>query len=79
MGLNSIFQYLGIAKLPDISRTSHLKNLDEPVEFLQWKAKLNGPVDASSIGRYRMDLTAGEIAQAGSMAGRLLERYGYPA
>lgn len=75
--LNSIFDSLEVPRLTDISPTSHLKNLDEPVEFLQWKAKLNGPIVDSSIGRYKNELTSSELQQVDAMAGALLAKYGY--
>jgi hypothetical protein len=75
--MSRVFAALGLEDGPAISNISHLAGLDEPTEFLQWKAKLSGPVDIGSVGRYRKELTEKEILEIESVAGELLEEFGY--
>lgn len=75
--LNSIFSFLGVEQLSGTSRELHIRNLDEPKEFLQWKQKLSAPVDAASVGRYRQELPLAEIARIELEAGTLMAEFGY--
>ncbi len=75
--INGIFTLLGIDRLIGTTSDLHMAYLDEPVEFLQWKAKLNGPVDVGSVGRFKQDLPPEEIQVIEDIAGSLLTEFGY--
>lgn len=75
--INGIFGFLGLERLHGITTELHLRHLDEPPEFLQWKAKLTGPVDTGSVGRYKLDLTQDEINVIQHIAGGMMVEYGY--
>lgn len=57
----------------------HLRALDEPAEFMQWKEKLSAPVDDASVGRYRTELTEQEQQAMVEVAGGLMREFGYHA
>lgn len=50
---------------------------DEPEEFLKWKKKTLNPPDPSSLGKFREELSAAEIAEFESTAGNTLLKFGY--
>ena len=49
----------------------------EPIEFLQWKGKTLEKPTTSEVGKFRHELSIQEIRSFQSIAGCLLERYGY--
>lgn len=63
----SVFSYYEINKI---------KNY-EPKEFLDWKEKLNQPLDKSNIGKYRQELKQLEIEKFESIASDVLIKHGY--
>lgn len=75
--INSVFDLLCIDQLEGTTPDLHVANLDEPIEFLQWKSKLKGPVDAGSVGRFKRDLAPEAIQEIEVIAGSLLTEYGY--
>lgn len=53
------------------------QNSQEPIEFLQWKAKtVEKPTD-SEVGKYKRDLTPAEIDEFERIAKDILKRYKY--
>jgi hypothetical protein len=58
----------------------YLKNQleqQEPIEFLQWKAKTLERPTTSEIGKYQSELSQDEISGFERIAQRMLRRYGY--
>ncbi|WP_417585847.1 sulfotransferase family protein [Nitrincola sp.] len=53
------------------------KNNDEPIDFLQWKAKTKQPVDTSSLGSYKKELTQEQILTFEQHARSALEAFNY--
>lgn len=49
----------------------------EPKEFLNWKEKLNEPLDRSNIGKYKQELKPAEITLFEHIATEALTKYGY--
>lgn len=49
----------------------------EPKDFLDWKGKLNEPLDKSNIGKYKYELKPSEIKIFEHVAAEALEKYGY--
>jgi hypothetical protein len=76
--ISALFTALGVPMPVDFDDRSHLRMLDEPREFLQWKAKVAGPVDVSSVGRFKKELDAGTIAAVERAASRGMRTFGYP-
>lgn len=75
--MRTVFAKLGLPTEGLVGADMHLRSLDEPTEFLQWKAKLTAPADSASVGRYRTDLPAEEIAVIERVAGPLMVQLGY--
>lgn len=75
--MTAVFEKLELPTTGLLASDMHLRALDEPIEFLQWKAKLTGPADSASVGRYRYELTTLEIDAIEQVAGSLMNRYGY--
>jgi hypothetical protein len=75
--MRTVFTKLGLPTEGLVGADMHLRSLDEPAEFLQWKAKLTAPADSASVGRYRTDLPAEEIAVIERVAGPLMVQLGY--
>jgi len=65
----------GMGTTPD----AHIRDLDEPEEFFQWKEKLARPVDDASVGRYASDLTRDDIDTIRRIAGPMMDMFGYTA
>ncbi|MBK8497425.1 MAG: sulfotransferase [Flavobacteriales bacterium] len=72
-----VYSMLGLRPLTGMPRDGHVGTLDEPAEFMQWKRKLAGPVDAASVGRFASDLATEQIAAIEREAGPLMKRFGY--
>lgn len=53
------------------------QNRQEPVEFLQWKAKIVEKPTDSEVGKYKRDLTPAEIDEFERIARHILKRYKY--
>jgi len=53
------------------------RDILEPREFLQWKAKTLEAPDASNLGKFRTELPPEDIASFGKIAGDFLRTYGY--
>lgn len=49
----------------------------EPKELLKWKEKTLLPPDKTVVGRYKRDLSAGDIKAFEAVAGKTLRNYGY--
>jgi len=49
----------------------------EPLEFLQWKSKTLDIPTVSEVGKYKIELTKGEIKEFESIAKQVLVKYGY--
>ncbi len=75
--LKSALVALEVEGFEPLTPEKRLKALDEPTEFLQWKEKLSGPVDTSSIGRYKKEMSKESIAVIEGICGPLLKRLGY--
>lgn len=73
--LRSLAEFLGVDVDPAMARFHELN--DEPEATLDWKRKTLGPLDPSTVGRHRRDLSNEERARFESIAGRTLERFGY--
>lgn len=52
-------------------------NNDEPVDFLQWKAKTKHPVDTSSLGSYKRELSQKQILSFEQHAHDALKAFNY--
>jgi hypothetical protein len=78
--LTEVCAGIGVEFDPEMLRYHELDEASggEPAEYLQWKEKNRAPVLAPDPGRYRRDLTPGEIARFEEIAGDRLRRYGYP-
>lgn len=72
-----VLAFLGLDGSERVAMGSHVGSLDEPEEFMQWKSKLSGPVDRSSVGRYRTDLTVDAKRIIEEECEELLRRFGY--
>lgn len=73
--LHRICRYLGESYDPAMEL--YYINNQEPVEFLQWKAKtLEKPTD-SEVGKYRRELTGAEIEEFERISSRILKVYNY--
>lgn len=75
--INGIYSFLEAPIVHGITRSDHVKGMDEPDDFLQWKGKLNQPVDENSVGRYMHELSEQEIEEVVGIASPLLTKYGY--
>jgi hypothetical protein len=75
--LKSLYEQIGLAPQVDLSPTMHLTNLDEPQEFMDWKAKLKEPVNNGSVGRFEQALSGPEIKEIEKIAGPLMAEFGY--
>lgn len=75
--VNTLFRHLGLEPLDHMDANSHVGNLDEPLEFLHWKAKLTSPVDKASVGRFHKDLAAQDVRRIEAVAAALMDRFGY--
>lgn len=77
--LREVCRFLGEEYDPAMLEYHRLNRRDtlEPVEFLQWKAKTLEAPDPSSLGRFRTELTSGEIESFDKIAGDLLRDYRY--
>ncbi len=53
------------------------RSSEEPEEFLQWKEKVRNPIQASSVGRFKKELTEEQIGVLQRYAGRMLQELGY--
>jgi hypothetical protein len=72
-----VLDKLGLEHGALVSGDMHLQALDEPTEFLQWKSKLTGPVDSSSVGRYVSGLSVADQRAVIEQAGQLMSMFGY--
>jgi len=75
--ISNVWRFLGLVDSGSFSESAHLETLDEPEEFMQWKKKLNSPVDTSSVGRYKSELPAAATNVITTICRPLLERFGY--
>ena len=75
---NALFRHLDLEPLLHLDASSHVSSLDEPQEFLHWKAKLTSPVDKVSVGRFRQELSAQDLGRIEAVAADLMDRFGYP-
>lgn len=75
--IRGVLADLGLDDRSAISSEMHLGNMDEPAEFLQWKQKLSGPVDPSSVGRYQKDLSVEERQAIEAVSLPTLRKLGY--
>jgi hypothetical protein len=75
--LAPVLDLIGVTEQHAVSGSMHLDAPDEPAEFLQWKEKLTGPVDAGSVGRYRKDLSKEAVGTIESICRPLLSSFGY--
>ncbi len=75
--MRTVFTKLGLPTEGLVGADMHLRSLDEPAEFLQWKAKLSAPADSASVGRFHAELSQAEIAEIETVAGPMMNRLGY--
>lgn len=61
----------------EVYYTNNQLEHQEPVEFLQWKAKTVEKPTTSEIGKYRNELTLEEIKEFESISGSILGIYNY--
>lgn len=73
--LSTVCSHLNIAYSDNMLQ--FYKNNDEPTDFLQWKAKTKHPVDTSSLGNYRKELTQEQILSFEQHAYSALEAFNY--
>ena len=73
--LSTICKHLNIY-YTDEMLSFYLTN-DEPAEFLQWKAKTQHPVDTSSLGSYKKELTQEQIESFEQHAQSALKAFHY--
>lgn len=74
---SALFTFLGVPTPQGFDRRSHIERLDEPAEFLQWKRKVTGPVDTSSVGRFRTELDRATVLSIEEAAWEGMQDLGY--
>jgi len=75
--LQSVCLFLGIQYERNMLNYHDERNHDEPKETIDWKRKTLDPPDPSRIGRFKSDLTEGEINIFNSIAGSVLLQFNY--
>lgn len=75
--LNLLTNFLGIPYSHKMEEFQFSEKAVEPEEFMQWKSKLYGKLDQSSIERYTEDLSIGQIETFNNIAMVSLAKYGY--
>lgn len=75
--VRSICEFLGVEffhRQLDFFKSS---SSGEPKEFLQWKENIRKPIQTTSVGRYKDELTEDQIMRFQEKAGAMLKALGY--
>ena len=75
--VHALSDFLRIDYDPAMEQYYAIDKAKEPEEFMQWKQKLYQKPDASTVGRYKNDLTSEQTMLFNEIAGRCLDKYGY--
>lgn len=73
--LQTVCGFLGASYSEEM--LNYFKNNDEPEAFKAWKSKTFKPVEGSSVGRYKKDLSAEELMTFENAAKKTLKMAGY--
>jgi len=76
--LQSICEFLGESFTPDLLSTDADPDHLVPQHRQAWHGQISKPVTRARVGRYRDELSATQIDQFETIAGDLLQEYGYP-
>lgn len=75
--IKSITDFLGMPYKHEMEDFGAAEKAKEPDEFMQWKNKLYGRLDYSSVGIFKNDLQPDQISTFSNLAKEALARYGY--
>lgn len=73
--LKKVCEFLNVAYSENM--LDYYKNNDEPEEFKAWKGKTFEPIEGSSVGRYKRDLSLGQLAAFENISKEMLKKAGY--
>ncbi|PHR93447.1 MAG: hypothetical protein COA80_13555 [Leeuwenhoekiella sp.] len=73
--LQNVCEFLNVAYSENM--LDYYKNNDEPEEFKAWKGKTFEPIEASSVGRYKRELSLEQLADFEKISEDVLRKVGY--
>ncbi|VVT06242.1 Sulfotransferase family protein [Marinobacter salarius] len=73
--LQKVCEFLNVAYSENM--LDYYKNNDEPEEFKAWKGKTFEPIEGSSVGRYKRELSLEQLADFERISKEMLEKAGY--